>query len=164
MCLKVNSASPSSSLDGTRHAVTRAGARPGDGVWVTGTVGKAAAGRFLLQHPEVQVPDAAALAAAYRRPTPRVQAGQVLAERPLGAMIDTSDGTASDLLHLVEASHVGVRLDEQVQRYDPFGSVAHRFQSLRQRVRVLAQHVPNSLVIAEDSAERQRHNCLGFVV
>ena len=101
------------SLDGTRHAVTRAGARPGDGVWVTGTVGKAAAGRFLLQHPEVQVPGAAALAAAYRRPTPRVQAGQVLAERPLGAMIDTSDGTASDLLHLVEASHVGVRLDEE---------------------------------------------------
>src|SRR5207302_3557067 len=55
------------SLDGSRHAVTRAGARPGDGVWVTGTVGGAAAGRFLLQHPEGRVPGAAALAAAYRR-------------------------------------------------------------------------------------------------
>jgi len=100
------------SLDGTRRAVRRAGARPGDGVWVTGTVGKAAAGRFLLQHPEVRVPGAAALAAAYRRPSPRVQAAQILGERPPSAMIDTSDGTASDLLHLVEASNVGVRLDE----------------------------------------------------
>src|SRR5205807_8017561 len=97
----------------SRPAATSAGAWPGAGVWVAGTAGGAAPGRFRPQHPEGRVPGAAALAAAYRRPIPRVQAGQVLAERPPSAMIDTSDGTAGDLLHLVEASHVGVRLDEE---------------------------------------------------
>jgi len=95
------------------RVVARAGARPGDGVWITGTVGKAAAGRYLAQHPGVRVPGGAALVAAFRRPTPRVQAGGLLGQIPaVSAMIDTSDGTASDLLHLVTASGAGVRLDE----------------------------------------------------
>ncbi|HKV45465.1 MAG TPA: thiamine-phosphate kinase [bacterium] len=107
------------------HAVTRSGARPGDGVWVTGSLGKAAAGRFLLQHPEIQVPQRAALERAYRRPSPRVGAGRVLSTLGPDAMIDTSDGTASDLLHLVEASGVGVRLDEErLPLADGLGPVA----------------------------------------
>jgi thiamine-monophosphate kinase len=101
-------------LLGDAHRVlTRAGARPGDGVWVTGMVGKATAGRCLLEHPEISSPEREALVSAYRRPIPRVEAGRVLGGMaPLRAMIDTSDGTASDLLHLVEASGVGVRVDE----------------------------------------------------
>jgi thiamine-monophosphate kinase len=92
--------------------LTRAGARPGDRVWVTGEVGKAAAGRFLAGHPPVRSSGRDALVAAYCRPTPRVAAGKVLGSMPeVSAMIDTSDGTASDLLHVVEASRVGVRLE-----------------------------------------------------
>jgi thiamine-monophosphate kinase len=92
----------------------RAGARPGDRVWVTGEVGKAAAGRFLAGHPGTGVPGRDALVAAYRRPTPRVEAGRLLGgAREVSAMIDTSDGTAIDLLHVVEASRAGVRLDAQ---------------------------------------------------
>lgn len=102
-------------LGEAEHPVLRRGARPGDGVWVTGSAGKAAAGLFLLEHPGVAVPDRGPLEAAYRRPVPRVAAGQalgVLATSGLvTAMIDTSDGTASDLLHLAEASEVGVRLE-----------------------------------------------------
>ncbi len=95
------------------RVVTRAGARPGDGVWITGTVGKAAAGRYLAAHPAVRVPGGDTLIAAYRRPTPRVGAGKSLGRAPaVRAMIDTSDGTASDLLQVVTASQVGVRLDE----------------------------------------------------
>ncbi len=94
------------------RALTRGGARPGDRVWVTGTVGKAAAGRFLAQHPAVRVPGREALVAAYCRPMPRVDAGRMLGRvNSVSAMIDTSDGTAGDLLHLAEASGVGVRLE-----------------------------------------------------
>lgn len=94
------------------RVITRAGARPGHRVWITGATGKAAAGRFLARHPAARVPGREALVAAYCRPAPRVEAGKALgAVGAVSAMIDTSDGTASDLLHLVEASGVGVRLE-----------------------------------------------------
>ena len=99
-------------LGEAERAVTRAGARPGDEVWITGSVGKSAAGRFLLQHPEIRVAGREALERAYCRPTPRVAVGKALAAAGMvSAMLDTSDGTAADLLHLAEASRVGVRLD-----------------------------------------------------
>ena len=94
------------------RVLTRSGARPGDGVWVTGAVGKAAAGLFLLRHPEVHVPGGEALMGAYRRPLPRVAVGRLLSGDPAAtALLDTSDGTGADLLHLVAASGVGVRID-----------------------------------------------------
>src|SRR5437588_830217 len=74
------------SLDGSRHAVTRAGARPGDGVWVTGTGGGAAAGRFLLEHPEVRVPGA-----AEQLDVPLSRIGQTL-PRPGGRRIGRRGG------------------------------------------------------------------------
>jgi thiamine-monophosphate kinase len=101
-----------SALGDAGRSLTRTGARPGDRVWVTGEVGKAAAGRFLAGHPAIRVAGGDMLLAAYQRPTPRVEAGKTLGGvREVSAMIDTSDGTASDLLHVVEASRVGVRLD-----------------------------------------------------
>jgi thiamine-monophosphate kinase len=99
-------------LGDVRRPLTRAGAKPGDGVWVTGHVGKAAAGLYLLRHPHDAVEDGDALVRAYRRPSPRVEVGRALAgESRVTAVIDTSDGTASDLLHLAAASRIGVRLD-----------------------------------------------------
>lgn len=99
-------------LGEVERVISRSGARPGDRVWISGTVGKSAAGRFLAQHPAAAVPGRESLVMAYRRPTPRVELGTALAQVPaVTAMIDTSDGTASDLLHLVEASSAGVRLD-----------------------------------------------------
>lgn len=99
-------------LGEAERAIPRSGARPGDRVWMTGTAGKSAAGRFLAANPDAHVPGGDALIVAYRRPTPRVEMGKVLARAlAVSAMIDTSDGTASDLLHLAEASKVGVRME-----------------------------------------------------
>ena len=102
-------------LGEAERAVLRRGAGPGDRVWITGHAGKAAAGRFLLEHAGAAVPARETLEAAYRRPVPRVTAGRALGALArsglVTAMIDTSDGTESDLLHLADASQVGVRLD-----------------------------------------------------
>lgn len=99
-------------LGDANRTITRAGARPGDRVWITGVVGKAAGGRFLAEHQGVRVPGGEALVSAYCRPTPRVEMGKALGRDPaVSAMIDTSDGTARDLLHLAGASGVGVQME-----------------------------------------------------
>lgn len=94
-------------LDGP--AIMRSGARPGEGIWVTGPLGLAAAGLRLLREGGER---AAGMAVdAHRRPRPSVAAG--LAARLAGAtaMIDVSDGLAADIGHLAVASGVGVALD-----------------------------------------------------
>jgi thiamine-monophosphate kinase len=98
--------------------VTRAGARPGDVVVVTGALGGAAAGLMLLERPElgagVSTEVGEALVARQREPRLRLQAGQALARTGATAMIDLSDGLGSDLGHLATQSEVaiGVAADE----------------------------------------------------
>jgi len=95
------------------YLLRRAGARLGDRVLVTGTLGDSAAGLALVLHPEMDCPD------GYRRwvldrhltPTPRLMEGRAIARSRLAtAMIDVSDGLASDIGHICEMSSVGVRL------------------------------------------------------
>jgi len=95
--------------------VTRAGAKPGDLLVLTGEIGGAAAGRLLLDHPDLAaaVPDgvAAPLLARQLNPMPRLRSGRALARAGAGSMIDLSDGLAGDAGHLAEAGGVALQLD-----------------------------------------------------
>lgn len=87
--------------------VRRSGARPGDLIFVTGTLGDSALGLELLRkgHREGYCID------RHLDPSPRVREGRALAEAGLPtAMIDVSDGLLSDLGHVVRSSGVGARL------------------------------------------------------
>lgn len=92
-------------------AVTRAGARPGDDVWVTGTPGCAALGLALLRDElTLTAYGANRCLNALHRPHPQVAAGLRL--RPVvSAMLDVSDGLCGDLRHILEQSGVGAILD-----------------------------------------------------
>ncbi len=89
---------------------TRAGARPGDVLAVTGSLGGSEAGRLLLERDAGDVPGLAELSLRHRRPVPRLAEGRTLAAF-VHAMLDVSDGVASDARRLAEASGVRVEVD-----------------------------------------------------
>ncbi|MGH2808588.1 MAG: thiamine-phosphate kinase [Actinomycetota bacterium] len=90
-------------------AVLRSGAKVGDAICVTGSLGGAAAGLEELRAGAKGEPTDAMRRQMY--PEPRLQAGQVIAEAGATAMIDLSDGLAVDLSHLVHASSIGCQID-----------------------------------------------------
>jgi thiamine-monophosphate kinase len=95
-------------LGRTRAPITRAGARPGDGLWVTGALGGArAAVEAWTRHAE---PSSEARV-RFAHPLPRIAAGRWLARRGAHAMIDLSDGLAGDAGHLAAASRVRLEID-----------------------------------------------------
>ena len=96
--------------------VTRAGARPGDRLAVTGELGAARAGLALLRAGDavgdvVGEEMAAGLIERQLRPLPRLEAGRALAAAGAHAMIDLSDGLAGDAGQLARASGVNVRIE-----------------------------------------------------
>jgi thiamine-monophosphate kinase len=91
--------------------IRRNGAKPGDRVWVSGTIGDALLGlkTLLGEFPKLAAKHRAALIARYRLPEPRIELGTRLAGIA-HAMIDVSDGLVADLGHICETSSVGAKI------------------------------------------------------
>jgi thiamine-monophosphate kinase len=95
----------------TSRPVTRAGARPGDRLWVTGALGGTRSALEAWRRNERPSREARE---RYARPVPRIAAGRWLAAHGARAMIDLSDGLGGDAAHLGAASGVAlhINLDE----------------------------------------------------
>ena len=124
-------------LSGTvkaRQVLERGGARAGDHLYVSGTIGSAAAGLAMLRkhsttentegtEAESSMVDRAAAKACierYLRPEPRVRLGLMLSRnRAASACMDLSDGLSDAICQVAEASGVGARLDAEALPIDP---------------------------------------------
>jgi thiamine-monophosphate kinase len=95
-------------LGRTDHPLTRAGAVPGDRVWVTGALG---ASRVALEHWRRGEHPPAIARQAFARPEPRIAAGVRLAELGAHAALDLSDGLGGDAHHLAAASGVALAIE-----------------------------------------------------
>jgi thiamine-monophosphate kinase len=97
-----------------RRVITRAGARPGDELYVSGTLGASAAGLASLRAARAgsAMPRAEGCEARHLRPQPRLRLGALLGRtRTARACVDLSDGLADGIRQLATASGVGATID-----------------------------------------------------
>lgn len=114
--------------------VSRSGARRGDAIFVTGTLGDSAMGLELLKKGSVPakagitVHSSQFLIERHLMPKPRVEEGRRIARNKWAtSMIDVSDGLLSDLLHICEEGSVGARIyEERIPLSAPLKKVASR--------------------------------------
>ena len=111
-----------------RRILTRAGGRPGDSIYVTGTIGGAAAGLGVLRSGATKDSDGpmAGCIRRHQRPEPRLRMGMLLGRnRAASACMDLSDGLADAVRQVADASGTGATIDAAALPIDP--AAAHWF-------------------------------------
>ena len=103
----------------------RSGAKPGDGIFVTGPLGNAAMGLFLHQRGRKIPP---VFARAQKTPVPRLREGEFLGKfSGVTSLIDISDGLLADLGHILATSRAGAVLEwEKIPRHPQLGPLAKK--------------------------------------
>ena len=120
--------------DDERELVYRSGAQAGDLIGVTGELGGTGAALAMLERglaPEQWPAGGQALLERLRRPLPRLREGRALARAGAHAMIDLSDGLASDAAQLARAS--GLRLSRRARPAAAAGRGPRARRALRPR-------------------------------
>lgn len=109
-----------------RRILRRSGGRAGDALYVTGTIGAAAAGLEMLRagvdvrQGDVGLKAEAACVQRHRRPEPRLRIGAILGRaRVASACMDLSDGLADAVRQIAEASGTGATIDAAALPIDP---------------------------------------------
>ena len=111
-----------------RRVLTRSGGRPGDFIYVTGSIGGAAAGLAALRSGAISLEAATAGPMAgpvrrHQRPEPRLRMGSLLGRnRAASACMDLSDGLADAVRQIAEASGTGATIDASLLPIDPEAS------------------------------------------
>ena len=101
-------------------ALRRSGAKAGEALFVTGTVGDSAAGLAALQEGKSKGEAASFLLKKHLTPVPRFNVGRYLSTKKLGSSaIDLSDGLSSEINHLCEESGVGAEIHEEALPLSP---------------------------------------------
>ena len=93
----------------------RSNARPGDSLYVTGSLGLASAGLQCLKNNETGYPE---LIKKFKSPKARFDAAKVLSEHKVACVMDVSDGLAGDAGHIAKASNVSIRFEPTVFKID----------------------------------------------
>jgi thiamine-monophosphate kinase len=102
------------------RALRRSGARPGDRVWVSGTLGDAALGLRALRGLALPEDETLQLTDRYRTPQPRLGLGRALLGTATAAM-DVSDGLVADLAHIAAASGAAAVVEADALPLSPAG-------------------------------------------
>jgi len=145
-----------------RRVITRAGGRPGDELWVTGTLGAAAAGLgYLRQKSSTSSPEETdaiqSCVDRYRRPEPRVRIGMLLGRnRVARAGVDLSDGLADGLRQITRASGTGAIIDGTSLPLEPGARLWFSRQGLDPLVETITNGDDYELLIAVPRTDRRR--------
>jgi thiamine-monophosphate kinase len=96
------------------NMLTRSGAKPGDKVLVTGSLGGSAAGLMVIKNNiTLHQADGLQLIKKHLSPTPRLKEAEIIAKSHMAtSMIDISDGLLSDIGHICDQSNVGVVINK----------------------------------------------------